>query len=349
MLEVCSPRSRAGLIWCSLALAALAFPLWQRHAARWAVVRRLSIAPPRAPAPLDLPLAAASEGSLLASWQTVGGCGSGATTGAGGGVKWIGPIVTGGMFNVLSQATYMPVSSGAQQEYHLYVNNLISKDVTEKINVGINIPVVYKYLRDPYGLNIDLSNSGLGDIYLQSTLKLGAINNTLLTAALGLPTGKYDQVYKNTPLRQHQQLGFGRYAGTVSLDHVMDELWGLTVLGASAAYRGGENSLSSYRAPAGSAYAYVGYFVGKLVPSVGLSITGLTGHDRDRSQDELTGLYMATPTVSIEWGNDWIGLLAGAAFPYQYDGVRVDSDGHPRSPWGWGPYSFSLALSLAPF
>jgi hypothetical protein len=349
MLVVRSPRYRAGLFWITLAAAALAFPLWQQHAARQAMIRRLAAAAPIAPASFDLPLAVSPGESLLASWQTVGGCGSGATTGAGGGVKWIGPIVTGGSFNVLSQATYMPVANGAQQEYHLYVNNLISKDLSEKVNVGISVPVVYKYLRDPYGLNIDLSNSGLGDVFLQSTLRLGAINNTLLTAALGLPTGKYDQTYKNTPLKQHQQLGFGKFTGNVTLDHVMDELWGLMVVGASGAYRGGENKLSNYRAPAGSVYGYVGYYLGKVVPSFGLSVTGLTGHDRDRSQDELTGLYIATPTVSIEWGNDWIGLLAGAAFPYQYDGVRTTTEGRPRNPWGWGPYSFSLAVSIAPF
>jgi hypothetical protein len=248
----------------------------------------------------------------------------------------------------MSQGTYQSFDNLGQREYHLVVNTLLSKDVSEKWNVGVSVPVVYKYLRDPYHLDIDLANSGLGDVYLQATRRLGAINDTLLTAALGLPTGKWDQRFRNAPLRQHQQLGFGRVAGSLSLDHVMDELWGMMVVGASGAWRGGTNKLASYRAPAGSAYGYVGYFLGKLVPSIGITFTGLTGHDRDRSQDELTGLFIATPTVALEWGNDWLGVMAGAAFPYQYDGVDI-SGSRPRNPWGWAPFTFSLAISMAPF
>src|SRR4051812_10348393 len=183
MLEVRSPRFRAGLVCGALAFAALGFPLWQQHAARQAAGERLARAPLAEPLGLALTLAVAPGDALLSSWQTVGGCGSGATTGAGGGVKWVGPIVSGGLFNVLSQATYLPINDPTRQEYHLYVNTLISKDVSEKWNLGVSIPVVYKYLRDPYGLNVDLSNSGLGDVYLQATRKLGAINDTLLTAA----------------------------------------------------------------------------------------------------------------------------------------------------------------------
>jgi len=347
MLAVCSRGDRREIVFFVLALAALAVPAWDAHQARRSAARRLAGASP--PSALALPLAASPAAPLLASWQTVGGCGSGATTGAGGGVKWIGPIVTGGMFNVLSQATYMPINDPAKQEYHLYVSTLITKDLTEKVSVGVSVPVVYKYLRDPYGLNVDLSNSGLGDIYLQTTARLGAINDTLFTAAVGLPTGKYDQQYKNAYLRQHQQLGFGKVAATASLDHVMDELWGLMVVGVTGAYRGGTNSLASYRAPAASAYGYAGYFLGKLVPSVGLTLTGLPGHDRDRSQEELTGLFVATPSVALEWGNDWVAFMAAAAFPYQYDGFRTTTEGRPRNPWGWAPYSFTLALSIAPF
>jgi hypothetical protein len=350
MPAMCSRRNRPGLAWSVLALLAVALPLGQRLSTRRELARRLdqvALVDPSGSFSVDL--AIAPSGPLLASWHTVGGCGSGATTGAGGGVKWIGPATSGGFFNVMTQATYMGINAATRQEHHLYVNSLITKDLSEKWNVGLSVPLVYKYLRDPYGLNIDLSNSGLGDIYLQATRRLGAINDTLLTAALGLPTGKYDQLYKNTPLRQHQQLGFGRVAASVTLDHVMDELWGMMVVGASGAWRGGENSLSNYRAPSGSAYGYVGYYLGKLVPSVGLSLTGLPAHDRDRSQDEATGLFIAAPSVALEWGTDWIAFMAGASFPYQYDGITKNSEGGVRTPWGWAPWSASLAISIAPF
>src|SRR5690348_7265106 len=33
---------------------------------------------------------------LLSSWETIGGCGAGSSTGAGGGIKWIGHSVSGG-------------------------------------------------------------------------------------------------------------------------------------------------------------------------------------------------------------------------------------------------------------
>jgi hypothetical protein len=350
MLAVCSPRRGRRLLGGALALAALALPAWQRHTARDAATARLVRAPAAAPDSFEVALGAGRGEALLASWQTVGGCGSGSTTGAGGGVRWVGPIVTGGFFNVLSQATYMAINEPDQQEYHLVANTLISKDVSEKWNLGVNIPVIYRYMRDPFHVQTDLANSGLGDVYLQATRKLGAINDTLLTAAVGLPTGKYDQRFRGALLRQHQQLGFGRVAASLTLDHVMDELWGLMVVGATGTWRGGTNQLSSYRAPAGSAYGYVGYFLGKLVPSVGISLTGLPAHDRDHSPlPEYTGLFIATPTVALEWGNDWVGVMAGAAFPYQYDGITITDRGLPRSPWRWAPYTISLALSMAPF
>ena len=142
MLAVCSRRYRGGLLWSALAIAAIALPLWQQHQARRALARRLARAPAALPRALELPLAAAAGDQLLASWQTVGGCGSGATTGSGGGVKWIGPVITGGMFNVLSQATYLAINDATQHEYHLFVNTLISKDLSEKWNVGVSVPLI---------------------------------------------------------------------------------------------------------------------------------------------------------------------------------------------------------------
>ena len=44
-----------------------------------------------------------------------------------------------------------------------------------------------------------------------------AINDTMLTAVLGLPTGTYKENYVGHPLEQHQQLGFGRFTGSLIL------------------------------------------------------------------------------------------------------------------------------------
>jgi hypothetical protein len=254
------------------------------------------------------------------------------------------------MFNVLCQASYTPMlSDPAHVEHQLFVNTLITHDVAEKWQLGVNVPIVYKYLLDPYGTNIDLSNSGVGDISLQATRRLGAINDTLVTASLGLPTGKHDQRYKMTPLRQHQQLGFGKVSAALSVDHFRDQLWGVILLGGSAAWRGGQNELDNYRAPSASAYAFTGWFLGRVVPSIGLSLTGFHGHDRDQSQEENSGLFLAAPTFALSWAGDWIGLLAGAAFPYQYDGRHRTAEGAPRSPWGWGTWTVSAGVMLAPF
>jgi hypothetical protein len=208
---------------------------------------------------------------------------------------------------------------------------------------------VYKYLEDPYGLNVDLSNGGLGDIYLQLTRKMGPIGATAVTAAVGLPTGRWDTAYKMKYLRQHQQLGFGKAAATLTIDHTIDEIWGLTVVGTSGAWRGGENSLGNYRAPSGSVYAYTGFYLGPLVPALGVSATGFTGHDRDRTEDENSGLYVFSANASLEWATDWFAILLGGSLPYQYDGIWKDSQGAPKNPWGLGQWTVGLGISLAPF
>jgi hypothetical protein len=347
MSKACSRRDRRGLVWVALALVALAAPVGQKIAARREVARRLRQASGTGEGPVALSLPVGAPSSLLASWQSVGGCGAGAASGGGVGVKWIGRSVSGGLFTVQSQASYTLVHS-TYNEDQLFVNNLITRDVGEKWQLGVNIPVVYKYLHDPHGLNIDLSNGGLGDVNLQVLRRLGPINNTFFTASLGLPTGTYDQRYKMIPLRGHSQLGFGKVTGSLTLDHMMDELWGVVVVGGTAAWRGGENSLANYRAPSASAYAFTGWYVGPFVPALGLAFTGFTGHDRDATVEEYSALVQAAPTLSLEWATEWCAVLVGASFPYQYNGVTM-KDGRAVSPWGWGDWTVSVGLSVAPF
>jgi hypothetical protein len=329
-------------------------------AARWSEQRRVSArvatlanAGDHGPTPIDVVATAPIDSSgplLLASWQTIGGCGAGASTGSGGGIKWIGRGVTGGAFNTQWLTSYTRLDTDPTRvEHHLFGNALVMTGLGDRWMVGANVPVVYKYMHDPFRSGADLSNSGLGDISLMVTRKLGPIGATALTATVGLPTGQYDGTYKLRILNQSQQRGFGKPTASLMLDHVGDETWGLTVLGASASWRGGENAINNYRAPSASTYAYAGYFLGPLVPAIGLTLTGLTGHDRDQTVQQITGLYLASPSVSIEWSTDWIAILVGASFPYQYDGVDKDTEGRARTPHGWGPWTIGVGFELSPF
>jgi hypothetical protein len=350
-------RARARLVLCpaaGLLLAAAVAGLWpgaQRWTARHQAAVRTSALIDSHPHPLTLqgPALAAPLG-VLAAWQTVGGCGAGASTGSGGGIKWIGRGVTGGAVNSQFQASYTRLATDPERpEHHLFGNALVSTDLGDRVSAGVNVPVVYKYMRDPFHSGADLSNSGMGDISGLLTLKLGAIRATSLTATVGFPTGQHDGRYKMRILNQSQQRGFGKPTASLLLDHVSDEIWGLTVVGASGSWRGGENEINNYRAPSASAYAYVGYFLGELVPAIGLTLTGLSGHDRDQTVEQVTGLYLAAPSVSLEWSADWVAVLVGASFPYQYDGVEKTTEGRARTPHGWGPWMVGMGFSFAPF
>jgi len=337
---------------------AAAFPWATRWGAQWATAQRVARASRAAYAdgedddvtcidPL-LSLRVERLAPLLASWQTVGGCGAGSGSAGTGGVKWIGRNVTGGLFNVQCQASYSPQLE-APKQHDFALTTVISKDLSDTWNVGVGVPLLYKYLVDPYNLNLDISNSGFGDVSLQVTRKLGPINATSLTASLGLPTGTHDVAYKMHYLRQNQQLGIGRVTGSLTLDHTMDQMWGLIVVGAVASWRGGENELGNYRAPSATGYGYAGWFVGPFVPAVGLSLTGFTGHDRDQTEDEYSPLFSFGPSLSLEWSSDVVALLVGGSLPYQYDGIDKDTEGRPRSMWGFGQWVVALGVSVAPF
>jgi hypothetical protein len=116
----------------------------------------------------------------------------------------------------------------------------------------------------------------------------------------------------------------------------MDNLWGPAVIGLSATYPGGENSMQNYRAPSASAYSYVGYLPGSLVPALGLSGTAFYGNDRGRGLENAERPpYMVSVNASVEWSTDWIALLAGVSQPFWTSG---------RQPWTAG-----VGLALSPF
>ncbi len=313
-----------------------------------AVLRRAGTrsAPSGAALPRTLSLRVQRLSGLLASWETIGGCGAGTSTGAGGGIKWIGRGTSGGLFQLQSLGTYTHLRDG----YILSLNNQISRDLGEKWNAGFSVPLLYKYYRNYYGLPVDVSNSGPGDVSAFVTRRFGEINNTALTLSVGFPTATHDARYKNDLLTQEKQLGLGRVTGTLVLDHTLDEIWGLVVLGSSAGYRGGQNELGNYRAPVANVYCYAGYFMGPFVPSLGLTVQRFFGVDRDRGVDQEEQLSSVAGTVELEWSTDTIAILAGVSLPYGWEigGAAAEGAVNPLRP-GLQPWTAALGVTVSPF
>jgi hypothetical protein len=292
-------------------------------------------------------------GPWLASWETVGGCGAGGAT-FGTGVKWIGHSTTGGQFQVIEQGNFVHLldQRGRAILHHpgdnYILTSQITRDLTDKWNFGVSIPMVYKYYYDWNQIGEDLSNGGLGDISALLSRRLGPINATTVTAVVGFPTGTYQATYRGTPLSADQQLGFGRVTAGVLLDHTLDQTWGLVVLGGAGGYRGGTNSATNYRAPSGSVWAYTGYFLGPLVPAVGLTLTGFSAQDTTGGFGETLNAPVATAAVngSIEWSTDWVAILVGATFPHALRGETWRSSGQD---FGWLPWTVAFGLSVSPF
>jgi hypothetical protein len=342
----------AWLVACAL-LGAASFPFVsaQREASRNnARIERLARAArggsDLGPADSALSLRVSRLQGLLASWETVGGCGAGSSTGAGGGLKWIGRSVTGGAFQLQTLGTYLHLQDG----YNLTLTTQVSRDLSEKWNAGFAVPLLYKYYRDYYRLPVDISNGGVGDVSVFVTRRFGEINDTSLTLLLGLPTGVHDAKYKNDYLTQEKQLGLGKFTGSATLDHTFDKTWGLIVLGGSFGYRGGQNALANYRAPAGAVYGYAGYFLGPFVPSLGLSLQHFFGIDRDRGLDQQVQLWAVSGTFALEWSSDWLAILAGVSLPFGWD-TRGAVDGGANSNPGPGlqPWTVGLGFTVSPF
>ena len=288
-------------------------------------------------ATLSIPLRARQLGPLLASWETIGGCGAGGTGGTGTGVKWIGHNTTGGLFHSQFMFNYVTLPDG----YNVIASAQIDRDIDtrQKWNAGVVVPVLYKYYRNYLKLTppVDISNSGLGDINALLTRRLGSTNATSVTASVGFPTGTYDAEYKHDLLSQDKQLGLGNLTGGLMLDHTIDETWGLIVLGAMGALRGGTNRLGSYRAPMGTVYAYGGYFLGPLVPTLGVGLVGFTAKDQDRGIEQDLPLYLGVGNASIEWATDYVAVLLGTSIPFALSDLSIQ------------PWTVALGVSVSPF
>jgi hypothetical protein len=339
----------------ALGLAALAaYPTAARRAAVGQIERRLNDveaavrAGDRLLAPLDaaVSLRVARLGPLLASWETIGGCGAGGTGGAGVGVKWIGRNTTGGFVQSMTQANYIHFTDG----FNFIATEQISRDLSDKWNIGVFVPYVYKFYRDYLTLPVDISNAGLGDINVLVTGRFGRINATSVTAALGLPTGVHDARYKGDLLTQEKQLGLGKVTASLIVDHTIDKSWGLLVLGGVANYRGGENELGNYRAPAASLYSYGGYFMGPLVPTLGLALTGFLKPDRDRGIEQDVPLLLLAANASIEWSTPWVAVLLGVSVPYSFVGSNTSTETiKPTKVTGLQPWTVAIGVSVSPF
>ena len=280
-------------------------------------------------------------GPLLASWKSVAGCGAGASVGTGGGVKWIGRNVRGGLFRLECQANYVKMPYG----YNFVGTTLVSHDLTTRWNLGVSVPYLYKYMDNPYDVGVDIANKGPGDVNVLLTHRMGALQTWNLTLAVGAPTGTHDVKFRTETLPQDRQLGLGRPTASIVLDHTIDNDWGPVVLGGTAGYRGGTNDLGSYRAPSASLYSYASYLLGPFAPAIGLTATGFYGLDLDLGQEQALPLVSVAASVSLEWSSDWVAVLLGASFPYDY-GVHSESiDTYNR----FGAWTVALGVAFAMF
>ena len=344
----------AGVAVAVALLAIATAPAGARLQARREARRRLALTAASA----DIAMCARGAGELargdrsatwLASWQTVGGCGAGASSGTGAGVKWIGRNVTGGLFHVECQGNYVHTVDG----YNYVATTMVTRDVNQQLNVGVVVPYVYKYYgNNPYGRDFNVINKGLGDVNLLVTGRFGAINDNIVTLSVGAPSGTYDAhlpSYQTVVLPQDQQLGAGKVTGSLMYDHLVDNIWGPTVFGVLANWRGGENRLQNYRSPSFSGYWYSSYLVGPFAPAVGLSVTRFLDHDRDQEKGEQgTPLWSMALNASLEWSTPSVAVLVGAALPYQYNAITTKNE-QPVSPWGWGAWIVGVGLALSPF
>lgn len=296
---------------------------------------------------LELSLRVERLDGLLASWQTIGGCGAGTSTSSGGGLKWIGHSVRGGLFNLQTQASYTHLDDG----YIVTFSTQLSRDVGERWVLGASLPFLYKYYRDYKALPVDISNAGIGDTSAFVTHKFGEIKATAVTLNVGFPTGAHEATYKNDLLSQEKQLGLGKVTGSLALDHTMDEQWGVIVLGGAVGYRGGKNDLGNYRAPFGNAYGYLGYFTGPFVPSIGLTLQRYFGVDRDRGLEQQMHLMSLTGAAAVEWSNDVLALLAGVSVPFGWEPGAPAPGGAARTAQDprFQPWTVGVGLTLSPF
>jgi hypothetical protein len=208
--------------------------------------------------------------------------------------------------------------------------------------------MVYKYQTNFGGIQgLNVSNSGIGDMALLGSYKLGPTNSTSIIAKVGLPTGTWNASYMGTTFTPDKQIGFGKVTGALLAEHTFDQTWGLILLGTSVNYRGGNNPAgTAWRAPGATAYGFAGYFAGPLVPSVGAQFAAFTAQDtRGGFGENLnTPVMTCALNASLEWSNDYVAVLAGGSFPFAIQNTWGQYGGLGRQ-----PFILGLGVSVSPF
>jgi hypothetical protein len=337
------PRRTGPWLVAALLVALAAYPLFAKQNAAKRSARRLATLQENvdrlAEGSFDeaLPLRVSRLGPLLATWETIGGCGAGGTGGSGVPLIWVGRNTTGGLVHAALLSSDVIFNGGYNVSEVVQIDRDI--DTKQKWNAGVVVPYLYKYYVNYLHLTpaVDISNAGLGDMSVYLTRRLGKINDTAATVGLGIPTGTSHAQYKFEYLTQDKQLGLGKVTGWLQLSHTIDESWGLIILGGIAGYRGGRNDLGNYRAPTGSLYAYTGYFMGPFVPALGVSFTGFTGKDQDRGIDQDLPLTVVAGSASLEWSTDYVAVIAALTMPYSF------------GDWVLQPWSATLGIAVSPF
>lgn len=303
---------------------------WARHLAEHGVSPRPPCSQP------ELLLRLARLEPQLASWENIGGCGAGggSSSSAVGGVKWVGRSVRGGLLDAQCMISHTRLDDATQS----VVNTRVAAGITDKWHVGVNVPFLYKTQKVEA---VDqerrtASITGLGDLSLEVTRNFGISNNTSATLSMVFPTGADDAVRQGVILPQQSQLGAGQLGAAATVEHTIDRLWGLAILGASLSYNGAENTIrdspeGDYRAPGAAAFGHLGYIMGPWVASGGLTLSANFGHNRERGQKVDAPLYTAGLSMGLEWSSDYLAVIMGGVLPF--------STG--------GPESWTLALGLA--
>ena len=119
------------------------------------------------------------------------------------------------------------------------------------------------------------------------------------------------------------------------------------LVGGAANYRGGKNSAHNYRAPGGTLYGYAGYFLGPLVPALGLNLVGQTRQDTrgDFEENLNTPVLAGAAQASVEWSNPYVAILLGTYIPV----ALLNENWHTSGHFQLQSWVVALGLSVSPF
>jgi hypothetical protein len=265
----------------------------------------------------------------LASWGRIGGCGAGggSSSGPGGGIIWVGRNVTGGLLDAqcLSSQTW------AKGNGFSTVLARFGASPAPRWGTAVYVPVLYKVGDvSVLGQTKTARIAGFGDVSVEASRKFG-ISGTHRLALIGnVPTGADDAVRQGIVLPQHLQLGSGVLGATGQYQYTRDRDWGLMLLGGTLSYGGWQNDLGDRRAPSATASANLGYILGPMIPSAGLTLFGKPMHDRERGADKTSDrdpLFMVIPSVGFEWASDYLALYFAGTLGLSQNGVESTTIG----------------------